>query len=146
MASDRPPASRATIFSPHGQRNRRPSLVAAFLRDFYFCVPSEMIAGICGDQAHVRYWHLAARVVITAALVQVKSGRSVSVSRALRSIGVAYACDGLRPFDAASPCPLTLMTCACERCAGTIEGVSMGFSCRFDIPSNCAFSSIARDR
>jgi hypothetical protein len=42
------------------------------------------------------------------------------------------------------PCPL--MACACERFAGTSEGVSITFSRRRDIPSNCAFSSIARDR
>src|SRR5262249_48641586 len=87
----------------------------------------------------------------------VKGGRSMSLAqglglsdvvlpRALRSIGAACACDGLKPSDAPLPYPLTLIACACERFAGTRKGVSMAFSCRFDIPSNCAFSSIARDR
>src|SRR5512144_3382933 len=70
----------------------------------------------------------------------------VVLPRTLRSIGAACVCDGLRPSDAPCPGPLTLTACADERFVGTSEGVSMTFSCRRDIPSNCAFSSIARDR
>src|SRR4029079_3524653 len=58
----------------------------------------------------------------------------------------AGTCDRLRASDAPLPCPLTLIPCACERFAGTSDGVSMTSSCRRDIPSNCAFSSIARER
>src|SRR6516164_5662701 len=65
------------------------------------------------------------------------------LTRPLRSIGAAFVHDGLRASDA----PLLYqLACAGERFAGTSEDVLMTFSCRRDIPSNCAFSSIARDR
>lgn len=62
--------------------------------------------------------------------------------RRLRSSGTA--CDVSRPL----PCPLRSIAIgwACERFAGTSDGVSMTVSCRRDMPSNCAFSSIARER
>src|SRR5215467_8161802 len=63
--------------------------------------------------------------------------------RPLRSIGAAFVRDGSRASDA----PLLYqLACAGERFAGTSDDVLMTFSCRRDMPSNSAFSSIARDR
>jgi hypothetical protein len=63
--------------------------------------------------------------------------------RPLRSIGAACVRDGLRASDAPLLCKFA---CVGERFAGTGEDVLTTFSCRRDIPSNCAFSSIAKDR
>ena len=70
----------------------------------------------------------------------------MALNRFLGSISAAGVYDKLSPSDAPLPCPFMLMTWAGARFVGTSEGVSMTFSCRRDIPSNCAFSSIARER
>jgi len=115
------------------------------------------VSGLCRDDrtafAGVRFWGSSVHHGLHCTCpLMTQSGHPARVqglgtldllTRHLRSIGAAFVHDGLRASDA----PLLYqLACAGERFAGTSEDVLMTFSCRRDIPSNCAFSSIARDR